>query len=97
MVSTLACTPPGRRAGEACLQMRRALQQGCRGPVLDTSTCQIRKDARGAISEWQSYVIIKGDQWSSEVAITSFEHEDAREEMEQRQQPMRDGEQCRMT
>jgi hypothetical protein len=97
VVSTLACTPPGGRAGEACLQMRRALQQGCRGPVLDTSTCQIRKDTKGAISEWPSYVIIKGDQWSSEVAITSFEHEDAREEMEQRQQPMRDSEQCRMT
>jgi hypothetical protein len=47
VVSTLACTPPGRRAGEACLQMRRALQQGCRGPVLDTSTCQVRKDAKG--------------------------------------------------
>ena len=71
--------------------------QGCRGPVLDTSTCQIRKDAKGAISEWQSYVIIKGNHWSSEVVITSFEHEDAREEMEQWQQPMRDGEQCRMT
>ena len=41
--------------------------------------------------------VIRGHQRSSEVAITSFEHEDAREEMEQRQQPMRDGEQCRMT
>jgi hypothetical protein len=74
VVSTLACTPLGRRGGEACLQMRRALQQGCRGPVLDTSTCQIRKDAKGAISEWPSYVIIKGDQWSSEVAITSNDY-----------------------
>ena len=42
-------------------------------------------------------MIIKGDQCSSEIAITSFEHEDAREEMEQREQPMRDCEQCRMT
>ena len=66
-------------------------------PSSTQAPAKLGRMQRGAISEWPSYVIIRGHQRSSEVAITSFEHEDAREEMEQRQQPMRDGEQCRMT
>ena len=40
-------------------------------PSSTQAPAKLGRMQRGAISEWQSYVIIKGNQWSSEVAITS--------------------------